>query len=242
MGSAAVLAVAVGVSPTANRIASEVFASANQHAGRVRSPTSNHSYRPQDARVPAAPALLAHVAGGAGIRLRLSGLPRCRAHAGPRPAVAQRGPRHRPLREDLLGEKAGAISGFSCAPGPMPRKTSSASTPAAGWAFTPSPPARSARCSTSSSASPGAKGSTRQPREVKDEALQKCILIGFSDRVARRLDSAARCAANWFTAAAACWRAKAPCRHSPLFVAAEIREVEGKDKEVNTHSSPGHGH
>ena len=25
-------------------------------------------------------------------------------------------------------------------------------------------------------------------REVKDEALQKCILIGFSDRVARRLD------------------------------------------------------
>ena len=27
-----------------------------------------------------------------------------------------------------------------------------------------------------------------KPREVKDEALQKCILIGFSDRVARRLD------------------------------------------------------
>ena len=26
------------------------------------------------------------------------------------------------------------------------------------------------------------------PREIKDEALQKCILIGFSDRVARRLD------------------------------------------------------
>ena len=27
-----------------------------------------------------------------------------------------------------------------------------------------------------------------KPREVKDEALQKCILIGFSDRVAHRLD------------------------------------------------------
>jgi ATP-dependent helicase HrpB len=26
------------------------------------------------------------------------------------------------------------------------------------------------------------------PREVKDEALQKCLLIGFSDRLARRVD------------------------------------------------------
>ncbi len=31
------------------------------------------------------------------------------------------------------------------------------------------------------------EGLDAQPREVKDEALQKCILIGFSDRVARRI-------------------------------------------------------
>ena len=32
------------------------------------------------------------------------------------------------------------------------------------------------------------EGLDTKPREIKDEALQKCILIGFSDRVARRLD------------------------------------------------------
>ncbi len=32
------------------------------------------------------------------------------------------------------------------------------------------------------------EGLDTKPREVKDEALQKCILIGFSDRVARRID------------------------------------------------------
>ncbi len=32
------------------------------------------------------------------------------------------------------------------------------------------------------------EGLDTKPREVKDEALQKCMLIGFSDRVARRLD------------------------------------------------------
>jgi ATP-dependent helicase HrpB len=32
------------------------------------------------------------------------------------------------------------------------------------------------------------EGLDTRPNEVKDEALQKCILIGFSDRVARRMD------------------------------------------------------
>ena len=49
----------------------------------------------QDARLPAAPALRPHVAGGAGSRLRLSGLPARRPHPGPRPPPAQRGCRHR---------------------------------------------------------------------------------------------------------------------------------------------------
>ena len=71
-----------------------------------------------------------------------------------------------------------------------------------------------------------------KPREVKDEALQKCILIGFSATAWRGGWIKARCVANWFTIVAACWRAKAPCNTARLFVAAEVREVEGR--EVNT--------
>ena len=39
---------------------------------------------------------------------------------------------------------------------------------------------------------------------------------------------------NWCTAAAVCWLAKAWCTTARLLVAAEIREIEGKDKELNT--------
>jgi ATP-dependent helicase HrpB len=68
---------------------------------------------------------------------------------------------------------------------------------------------------------------------VKDEALQKCILIGFSDRVARRLDEGTlRCelvhGRRGLLARESC------VQHSPLFVATEIREIEGRDGEVNT--------
>jgi ATP-dependent helicase HrpB len=70
-----------------------------------------------------------------------------------------------------------------------------------------------------------------KPREVKDEALQKCILIGFSDRVARRLDQGTlRCElVHGRRGVLAC---ESAVQHSPLFVAAEVREVEGR--EVNT--------
>ena len=94
-------------------------------------------------------------------------------------------------------------------------------------------------------------------REVKDEALQKCILIGFSDRVARRLDQGTlRCELvhnrrgvlaresvvgryldssssrreSALTSGGKNEPAHAGCYG--LFVAAEIREVEGR--EVNT--------
>jgi ATP-dependent helicase HrpB len=75
--------------------------------GRARQKQFHHRHWPQDAGVSVASALRADVAGGAGIRLRASGLPRRRAHAGARFAVAQRG--QGPVesaREDLLGEKA----------------------------------------------------------------------------------------------------------------------------------------
>jgi ATP-dependent helicase HrpB len=70
-----------------------------------------------------------------------------------------------------------------------------------------------------------------KPREVKDEALQKCILIGFSDRVARRLDQGTlRC--ELVHNRRGVLARESTVQHSSLFVAAEGREVEGR--EVNT--------
>ena len=71
------------------------------------------------------------------------------------------------------------------------------------------------------------------PREVKDEALQKCILIGFSDRLARRLDQGTlRC--ELVHGRRGVLARESVVQSSPFFVAAEIREVGGRDGEVNT--------
>jgi ATP-dependent helicase HrpB len=70
-------------------------------------------------------------------------------------------------------------------------------------------------------------------REVPSEALQKCILLGFSDRVARRLDSGTlRC--ELAHGRRGTLARESVVQHSPLLVAAEVREVEGKDKNVQT--------
>ena len=70
-----------------------------------------------------------------------------------------------------------------------------------------------------------------KPREIKDEALQKCILIGFSDRVTRRLDQGTlRC--ELVHNRRGVLARESAVQHSPLFVAAEVREIEGR--EVNT--------
>ncbi len=70
-------------------------------------------------------------------------------------------------------------------------------------------------------------------REVPDEALQKCILIGFSDRVAHRIDSGTlRC--DLVHGRRGTLARESVVQHSPLLVASEVREVEGKDKSVNT--------
>lgn len=69
------------------------------------------------------------------------------------------------------------------------------------------------------------------PREVKDEALQKCILIGFSDRVARRLDSGTlRC--EMVHNRRGTLARESVVQKSMLLVAAEVREIEGR--EINT--------
>jgi ATP-dependent helicase HrpB len=77
------------------------------------------------------------------------------------------------------------------------------------------------------------EGLDTQPREVKDEALQKCILIGFSDRVARRLDQGTlRC--ELVHNRRGVLARESVVQHSPLFVTAEVREIETRDKEMNT--------
>lgn len=71
------------------------------------------------------------------------------------------------------------------------------------------------------------------PREVPDEALQKCLLIGFSDRVARRLDSGTlRC--ELVHGRRGVLARESTVQKAQLFVVAEIREVGGRDGEVNT--------
>jgi ATP-dependent helicase HrpB len=79
----------------------------------------------------------------------------------------------------------------------------------------------------------GREGLDVSPREVPDEMLQKCLLLGFSDRVARRLDSGTlRCelvhGRNGVLAR------ESTVQKAPLFACAEVREVGGRDGEVNT--------
>jgi len=70
-------------------------------------------------------------------------------------------------------------------------------------------------------------------REVPNEALQKCILLGFSDRVARRLDPGAlRC--ELVHGRRGTLARESVVRTSPLLVAAEVREVDSKDENVQT--------
>ena len=77
------------------------------------------------------------------------------------------------------------------------------------------------------------EGLDTQPREVKDEALQKCILIGFSDRVARRVDQGTlRC--ELVHGRRGVLARESVVQQSPLFVAAEVREIEQRDGDLNT--------
>src|SRR5665213_3298573 len=77
------------------------------------------------------------------------------------------------------------------------------------------------------------EGLDTRPNEVKDEALQKCILIGFSDRVARRMDQGTlRC--ELVHNRRGVLARESSVQKSPLLVVAEIREIETHGKETNT--------
>jgi ATP-dependent helicase HrpB len=79
----------------------------------------------------------------------------------------------------------------------------------------------------------GEEGLDVQPREAEAAALQKCILIGFSDRVARRTDGATKRCELVHNRRGMLAR-ESVVQESPLLVAAEIREIGGRPGEVNT--------
>lgn len=77
------------------------------------------------------------------------------------------------------------------------------------------------------------EGLDPRPRAQTDEALRKCILVGFSDRVARRADlGTLRC--EVVHGRKGVLARESVVRQSPLIVAAEIREVEGRKGEDRT--------
>ena len=78
-----------------------------------------------------------------------------------------------------------------------------------------------------------AEGLDVRPGPANEVALQKCILLGFSDRVARRLDEgSSRCELVHGRRGTLARESVVQC--PPLFVAAEVRELEGAEKSVNT--------
>jgi ATP-dependent helicase HrpB len=77
------------------------------------------------------------------------------------------------------------------------------------------------------------EGFTVEPNSPSDEAVQKCVLIGFSDRVSRRLDEGTlRC--EMVHKRRGTLARESVVQHNPLFVTADVREVEGADKTLNT--------
>jgi ATP-dependent helicase HrpB len=77
------------------------------------------------------------------------------------------------------------------------------------------------------------QGLDTEPRQVGDEALQKCILIGFSDRVGRRVDSGTlRC--ELVHGRRGVLARESAVQHSPLLVPAEVREVGQHGGDLHT--------
>jgi len=77
------------------------------------------------------------------------------------------------------------------------------------------------------------EGLDTAPRAVSGAALRKCVLVGFSDRVARRLEAGgARC--ELVHGRRGTLARESVVQSAPLLVAAEIEEVEGREKSVDT--------
>jgi ATP-dependent helicase HrpB len=67
--------------------------------------------------------------------------------------------------------------------------------------------------------------------ETNDEAIQRCVLAGFSDQIAMRIDAGTlRC--NLVHNRRGVLARESAVQHSPLLVASDVREVQGKDGEL----------
>jgi ATP-dependent helicase HrpB len=71
-----------------------------------------------------------------------------------------------------------------------------------------------------------------EQRQLDIEVLQKCILIGFSDRIGRRDEGTLRC--DLVHGRRGTLARESVVRDSPLLVAAEVQELGGRQGEVNT--------
>ena len=77
------------------------------------------------------------------------------------------------------------------------------------------------------------EGLDTKPSPASDESIGKCILSGFSDRVARRADTGTlRC--EMVRGRTGVLARESAVRQSPLLVVAEVREVDAKDRSVKT--------
>ena len=71
-----------------------------------------------------------------------------------------------------------------------------------------------------------------EERAPDSDAIQKCVLTGFSDQLARRVDSGTlRC--QLVHGRKGVLARESAVQSSPLFVAADVREIEGKERELN---------
>lgn len=76
------------------------------------------------------------------------------------------------------------------------------------------------------------EGFDTDPRPVEDAAVQKCILSGFSDQLARRLDAGTLRCILVHNRRGQIAR-ESVVHDAPLVVAAEVHEIEGKGGELN---------
>ncbi len=76
------------------------------------------------------------------------------------------------------------------------------------------------------------EGLDTEPVPVDDEQIQKCILSGFSDQLARRMDEGTLRCRLVHNRSGQIAR-ESVVRDCPLVVAAEVHEIEGKERDVN---------
>lgn len=77
------------------------------------------------------------------------------------------------------------------------------------------------------------QGLDTSPKPLVDENLQRCLLIAFSDRIARRLDKGTlRC--ELVHGRRGDLARQSVVDHASILVIAEIQEIEGRDKQVQT--------